>query len=160
MKNNTSPNKQFGVRLAEVWFWSFVSRASFASIDRTTSRQAAERYKCVLKIELKQNINMKNCPNCKEEVDKNFELCWNCNYSFSEKKIVDIKDLELQGDKDLNCLRCGVSMLFSGNYKFHEGVRLGVIGAIGEIFVNRESFNLYLCPKCGKVEFFSPAYTN
>lgn len=30
------------------------------------------------------------------------------------------------------------------------------MGNIFEIFLNRESFDLYLCPKCGKVEFFSP----
>ena len=99
---------------------------------------------------------MKNCPNCKAEVEENFELCWNCNYSFSECKIVDIKDLHLAGNVEIDCLRCKVPMLFSGNYKFHEGVRMGVLGAIGELLVNRESFDLYLCPKCGKVEFFSP----
>lgn len=99
---------------------------------------------------------MKICPNCKAEVEDSFELCWNCNYSFTEKKVVEIKDIEAIGDRDLDCLRCGTSMLFSGNYKFHEGFPTGVFGAVWEVFVNRESFDLYLCPKCGKVEFFSP----
>ena len=99
---------------------------------------------------------MKICPNCQAEVEGGFESCWNCNYSFTEKKITEFKDIETMEHKELNCLRCKTAMLFSGNYKFHEGVRTGFFGAIGEIFVNRESFDLYLCPKCGKVEFFSP----
>jgi Zn finger protein HypA/HybF involved in hydrogenase expression len=99
---------------------------------------------------------MKNCPNCKEEVEDNFQLCWNCYYSFTEEKVVEIKDSGNFGGKELNCLRCGTTMLFTGNYKFHEGFPSGIFGAIGEVFVNREIFDLYLCPKCGKVEFFSP----
>ena len=98
---------------------------------------------------------MKNCPNCNAEVDDSFELCWNCNYSFTEKEIVQIKDFT-EGTRDINCLRCNIPMIYSGHYKFHEGVKTGVFGNIFEIFVNREKFDLYLCPKCGKVEFFSP----
>ena len=25
---------------------------------------------------------------------------------------------------------------------------------MGELFVNRESFDVYVCPRCGRVEFF------
>lgn len=101
---------------------------------------------------------MKNCPNCFAEVEENFELCWNCNYSFPEKKVIVCRDIEdIEKDKDIDCLRCGTAMQYAGNYRFHEGTRSGVLGAIGELLVNRESFDLYLCPKCRKVEFFSPA---
>lgn len=98
---------------------------------------------------------MKNCPNCNSEVEDNFELCWNCNYSFTENQILDIKDLTL-GSREVNCLRCDIKMIYSGEYKFHEGARTGVLGNIFEIFINREKFDLYICPKCGKVEFFTP----
>jgi len=47
-------------------------------------------------------------------------------------------------------------MVYSGSYKFHEGTRIGALGSVFELFVNRESFDLYLCPKCGKIEFFTP----
>lgn len=70
---------------------------------------------------------MKNCPKCNSEVEDNFKLCWNCNYSFTEKQIVEIEEF-----------------------------KTGVFGNIFELFVNRESFDLYICPKCGKVEFFTP----
>jgi len=35
---------------------------------------------------------MKHCPNCDSEVEDNFDLCWNCNFCFSENKIVDFED--------------------------------------------------------------------
>ena len=37
---------------------------------------------------------MKNCPNCNSEVEDLFDLCQNCNYSFTENKIVEFEDLE------------------------------------------------------------------
>ncbi|MBS4062098.1 MAG: hypothetical protein KG029_17005 [Bacteroidetes bacterium] len=98
---------------------------------------------------------MKNCPNCNSEVENNFELCWNCNYSFTENQIIDINDFA-KGSREIDCLRCKIPLLFSGQFKFHEGTRVGVLGNLFEIFQNREKFDLYMCPKCGKVEFFSP----
>lgn len=98
---------------------------------------------------------MKTCPNCQSEVESNFNLCWKCNYSFTENKIVEIFE-EQKGSRELDCLRCKVKLKFGGNFKFHEGPRIGVLGAAFELFQNRETFELYLCPKCGKVEFFSP----
>jgi hypothetical protein len=38
--------------------------------------------------------------------------------------------------------------------EFHEGANWGFLGAIGEMFVRQESFEVYRCPKCSKVEFF------
>jgi len=47
-------------------------------------------------------------------------------------------------------------MAFGGIKRFHEGTRLWafLFGDLGELFVNRESFEVYACPNCGKVEFF------
>lgn len=99
---------------------------------------------------------MKHCPNCQAEVESNFNLCWKCNYSFTENCIVEIYE-EAKGSRTINCLRCpDIQLLFAGNFKFHEGPRIGVLGSGFEIFQNRESFDIYLCPKCGKAEFFSP----
>lgn len=98
---------------------------------------------------------MKNCPNCNEEIIDNFEVCWNCNYSFSENKVIDFKEIT-ETDRDIDCLRCNIKLIYAGNYKFHEGPRAGVLGNLFELFVNKESFDLYVCPKCGKVEFYTP----
>ena len=134
---------------------------------------------------------MKTCPNCKEEVEDNFEICWNCQFSFSDFKVLTDSDLSLicpacQGVidshfqfcpyckhdlntvvqvgkfdipgpvKQISCLRCQVPMSFNGNFRFHEGTRVGAFGDLFELFTNRESFDLYFCPQCGKVEFFLP----
>jgi hypothetical protein len=98
---------------------------------------------------------MKYCPNCNSEIEDNFELCWNCNYSLTEGRIIEINEDNSRRRK-IDCLRCNVPLVFSGNYKFHEGSRIGVFGNVFEAFLNRESFDLYICPKCGKVEFYSP----
>jgi len=98
---------------------------------------------------------LKNCPNCHEETEDNFEVCWNCNFNLAENKVIEFEDPAINGTRKINCLRCGIPMIYSGNYKFHEGTRLGIFGNLMEVFVNRESFDLYLCPDCGKVEFFT-----
>lgn len=98
---------------------------------------------------------MKHCPNCQEEIEDGFEICWKCNYSLTEKQVLDFSDVP-NGGRELSCLRCSVPMRYSGQFKFHEGMNTGIFGNLFEIFMNRESFDLYLCPKCGKVEFFTP----
>lgn len=101
---------------------------------------------------------MRICPKCNAEVEENFEICWNCNYSFTEDKIIDFgPDEEPDGRRILYCLRCpDVKMLHTGVFSFHEGTNLGVLGNIFEAFENKESFEIYLCPRCGKAEFFTP----
>ncbi len=56
--------------------------------------------------------------------------------------------------KILQCLRCAVRLDYVGTKKFHEGTRWGVLGELGELFVNKERFDVYVCPQCGKVELF------
>ena len=134
---------------------------------------------------------MKTCPNCQAEVDDNFELCWNCQYSFTNAQVIKEDEFRLicpecnaeiesnllfcpnckydlnsvaeisklhigDSPKEIQCLRCQVPMSFNGNFRFHEGTRMGVFGDLFELFTNRESFDLYFCPKCGKIEFFLP----
>lgn len=41
-----------------------------------------------------------------------------------------------------------------GTKKFHEGTRWSVFGDLAELFENREQYDVYLCPRCGKVEMF------
>ena len=56
--------------------------------------------------------------------------------------------------KPVQCVRCKVPKRYLGNRRFHEGRRWGVLGDLGELFVNRETFDIYACPVCGSVEFF------
>jgi phage FluMu protein Com len=55
---------------------------------------------------------------------------------------------------DVRCARCEVVLTYAGTKKFHEGTRWGILGDLGELFVNKEQFAVYFCPRCGKVEFF------
>lgn len=91
---------------------------------------------------------MKICPKCQSEVEDNFDTCWNCLYSFEVNQVVETKEPQ-PGTRELDCLRCNVQMRYSGNFRFHEGFLTGV-------FTNKETFDLYVCPACGKVEFFTP----
>jgi RNA polymerase subunit RPABC4/transcription elongation factor Spt4 len=133
---------------------------------------------------------MKKCPKCNSEVEDNFDMCWNCQYSFVDMDVLDVSEFQLicptcnfvveassrmcpnchhdlsdvememrpqqLGDRSIDCLRCNVALKYRGNYRFHEGTRVGALGDLFELFTNRESFDLYSCPNCGKVEFFLP----
>ena len=50
--------------------------------------------------------------------------------------------------------RCATGLDYVGTKRFHEGTRWGVLGELGELFTNREHFDVYVCPRCGRVELF------
>lgn len=54
------------------------------------------------------------------------------------------------------CPRCETSLEYVGTKKFHEGSRAApfLLGELGELFVKREHFDVYVCPRCGRVELF------
>ena len=63
-------------------------------------------------------------------------------------------DPTADGPKDLRCVRCEIVLTYVGKKKFHEGTKWGLLGDLGEFFVTQEKFDIYCCPRCGKVEFF------
>lgn len=54
----------------------------------------------------------------------------------------------------VRCVRCDVKLDYQGTKSFHEGTRWGALGDLAELFQNREHFDVYVCPRCGRVEFF------
>jgi hypothetical protein len=54
----------------------------------------------------------------------------------------------------LSCARCSKALEYVGMKRFHEGTRWGVLGELGELFVNKERFDVYVCPRCGQVQLF------
>ena len=54
----------------------------------------------------------------------------------------------------ISCHRCDKQLNYVGTKRFHEGTRWGALGDLGELFVNKESFDVYVCPHCGRVELF------
>ena len=46
----------------------------------------------------------------------------------------------------MHCPRCATSLQYIGTKKFHEGTGWSVFGELGELFENREHFDVYMCP--------------
>lgn len=94
------------------------------------------------------------CQNCRTVIDEaGFEVCWHCGSARGQSlqgKAVEAKSAALR------CLRCKTVMSRVGAKEFHEGSRWGVLGNLGELFVNKQALDMYACQSCGKVEFFLP----
>lgn len=106
---------------------------------------------------------MDRCPQCDEVFEAGYSVCWRCGTSAdgappAEGFVPDAAPPASRApvDRKLNCLRCGEPMVLSRRMKFHEGSRTWpfVLGDVGELLVNRESFDVHACASCGKVEFF------
>lgn len=54
----------------------------------------------------------------------------------------------------IRCPSCDLPLDYMGTRDFHEGTRWGALGELGELFVNKEHFDVYVCPRCGRVAFF------
>ena len=52
------------------------------------------------------------------------------------------------------CPTCHLGLAYVGTPDFHEGTRWGVLGDLGELFVNKEHFDVYVCERCGRVSLF------
>ncbi len=92
---------------------------------------------------------MWTCPQCGEQHEDTFDSCWKCAGLSTAPGAATPPPAD-----PLRCPRCPSALDFVGTKKFHEGTHWGVLGELGELFVNRESFDIYVCPRCGRVEFF------
>ena len=117
---------------------------------------------------------MWQCVKCGERHEDSFDLCWNCGTSSDgiedpsfrkddeadtepepDRAVAEDTDIGEPADKSpMGCPRCDCKLDYVGTKSFHEGTRWGVLGDLGELFVNRERFDVYCCPRCGRVEFF------
>ena len=58
-------------------------------------------------------------------------------------------------DKDpMLCPRCEAPTEYAGTKTFAEERGRGVFGGFGELFADRSHFDVYVCQRCGRVEFF------
>ena len=91
---------------------------------------------------------MWTCSKCGEQHEDQFSSCWKCNQTSSGEAPKPV-------ERDpLACMRCETKLDYVGTKRFHEGTRWGLLGDLGELFVNRESFDVFVCNRCGRVEFF------
>ena len=103
-------------------------------------------------VNLKPNITMWTCSKCREKHEDEFDSCWKCNQPQAGALVAGTP---LPEDKHpVQCVRCDIDLDYAGTRRFHEGTRWGVLGDLGELFVARESFDVFVCPRCGRVEFF------
>jgi len=100
------------------------------------------------------------CSKCRETQEDTFEACWNCGTSktgevdpgfISEGASAPVSS---HVEPTLDCLRCQTPLEHVGTKRFHEGSNWGALGELGELFVKKEQFDVYACPRCGHVEFF------
>ena len=56
----------------------------------------------------------------------------------------------------VRCSRCDTELEYVGTKRFFEGTRGWgfASGDLGELVVNRESFDVHVCSRCGRVELF------
>ena len=58
--------------------------------------------------------------------------------------------------KELKCLRCGHAMDFAGREKLQLGQTGWILGDLPNLIAGAMELEIYFCPQCGKVEFFTP----
>lgn len=98
---------------------------------------------------------MNTCPNCNTEIEPGFEICWQCQYSFADQKVIEpVLTGQNHFYATINCLRCAVPMVFAGKRKIQERMHWTTVGNLIELLSDTDSFDLYVCPQCDKVEFF------
>ena len=105
------------------------------------------------------------CLNCKEEVEEQFDACWNCEADRMgrlpklrtlgrETAPLEIAAYLREKHRPPRCLRCNVSLKYAGPKEFNEGINLGILGDFGELFGERTRLEMYVCTRCRSVEFF------
>ncbi len=58
--------------------------------------------------------------------------------------------------RELKCLRCGEAMEFGMTERFQLGQTGLLLGDIPNIVAGSLELDVYFCPSCGKVEFYTP----
>ncbi len=107
-----------------------------------------------------------NCRNCNEEIESQFEVCWNCQHDRSGTVPPKFSNLEIEDrdekarlnakEYDKYCLACQNLLTYVGRKSFHSGPSLGALGDWAELLVGQTALEMYFCPACGRVEFFVP----
>ena len=99
-----------------------------------------------------------NCKNCHAANDDELSLCWLCGTFIDGSPSPpgwrsETSPAFSPADRPLNCIRCSSPMEHAGRKKFQEGSYAADL-LLGDLFINRESFDIYACSSCGKVEFY------
>jgi predicted nucleic-acid-binding Zn-ribbon protein len=78
---------------------------------------------------------------CGEQIEDRFPYCWKCGGKASTQKPISIE-----------CPHCKTHLEYFGKKQLYEGGHTAA--EWGGFFVNRMNFDLYVCLRCGHIEFF------
>src|SRR5262245_37014811 len=105
-----------------------------------------------------EQTKMWHCVKCGEDVEDQFELCWNCQANrrglrqFNKREPEDpedrVKSIVNRKHKPMNCLRCTSLLSYAGSRKVHQGPGFG-FGDWGEFLLAKEAVEMYVCSECG-----------
>lgn len=62
--------------------------------------------------------------------------------------------------KKIQCLRCQKTMKYMGEEDIQLGQTGWIVGSLPNLLAGSMNLSVYVCPKCGKVEFFCTADQN
>ncbi|MBK8974659.1 MAG: hypothetical protein IPM29_01920 [Planctomycetes bacterium] len=99
---------------------------------------------------------MWTCRTCNVEIDDDtWDTCWKCT-SPRDLSEAEVRQRQERLARMQSCLRCEARLEYLGTRQFHVGGgRLDFwLGDLGELFVGRERYDVYMCRTCGKIEFF------
>jgi DNA-directed RNA polymerase subunit RPC12/RpoP len=107
---------------------------------------------------------MWNCKKCGEGNSDDFDVCSQCGAKNSEslplnvaqepKALASDYQSTIKNLNPMNCPRCDQPLHYVGTREFHEGPGGGFFSNWSEMFMNKERFDVYVCRRCGRVEFF------
>ena len=89
---------------------------------------------------------------CGEQIEDQFDTCWKCARTDANAEELGLLQ-ELQEHLAIECPHCKAALGYLGRKRFYaEG------GLLTEIFLptffHREKYDVYVCSRCGHLEFF------
>lgn len=99
---------------------------------------------------------MWTCKVCSKSIEDGEPFCYHCGTPPSVDDRTAARIREKREARRLKCLRCRTPLHFAGVKYFHEGrTAWGFwLGNLGELLTGREAYDVYVCPHCGRLEFF------
>ena len=99
---------------------------------------------------------MWRCPQCSQEVDDDFAVCWNCEtFRDNTETVADSHQNHALHEPLAACLRCGSAIRFLGSASFRDESKWGAWSALKHVMANT-NFDIFGCIDCGQVELFMP----
>lgn len=95
-----------------------------------------------------------NCPWCDGNIPEESEFCPECGIELAP--VAELPEDEgFTRPENMPCLRCDGTMASTGEHKFQLGEHGFLFGDLSHLFRGALKVEIFLCQKCGKLEFFA-----